>query len=234
MKNPEIETEIDLNRKIETSLKRLKPRLQASLAESAGGDPLGWEQFNRRLEEHFPALFRLYHRLYHQNYDFFYHLEDLLCTLGRMWFGRPTDLRALDARREGEPRWFQSQTMLGGVCYVDLFAGDLNGVREKIPYFKELGLTYLHLMPLFKVPRGENDGGYAVSSYREVNPSLGTMKQLTSLAKDLRRQGISLVLDFVFNHTSDEHDWALRALAGELEYQDFYRMYPGPADAGCV
>jgi glycosidase len=226
MKNLDVETVIDIDHRIEISLKRLKPRLQTCLAESAGRDPLGWEQFNQRLEKHFPQLFRLYHRLYSGNYDFFYHLEDLACTLGRMWFARPPDLRALDARREADPHWFQSQSMLGGVCYVDLFAGDLKGVREKIPYFKEIGLTYLHLMPLFKVPQGENDGGYAVSSYREVHPSLGTMKQLVVLAKDLRRQGISLVLDFVFNHTSDEHEWALHALAGEVEYQVYYRMFP--------
>jgi amylosucrase len=226
MQKSEIKQETDLERKIETSLKRLKPRLLVCLAESAGRDPQGWEQFVRRLDEHFPRLFRLYYHLYRENYDFFYHLEDLVCTLSRMWFARPPDLRALDARRENDPLWFQSQAMLGGVCYVDLFAGDLKGVREKIPYFKEIGLTYLHLMPLFKVPEGENDGGYAVSSYRDVHPPLGTMKQLVALAKDLRRQGISLVLDFVFNHTSDEHDWALRALAGEVEFQEYYRMFP--------
>jgi glycosidase len=218
--------EIDLNRKIVTSLQRLKPRLQACLEESAAADPQAWQQFEQRLEAHFPRLFHLYHSLYRGNYDFFYQLEDLVCTLGRMWFARAPDLRDLDLEREQEPHWFQSQTMLGGVCYVDLFAGDLNGLRNKIPYFKELGLTYLHLMPLFKVPEGENDGGYAVSSYREVRPQLGTMAQLSELAQELRCQGISLVLDLVFNHTSDEHEWALRALAGEVEYQEYYRMFP--------
>jgi hypothetical protein len=93
------------------------------------------------------------------------------------------DLRELDDAREKNPLWFQSNQMLGGVCYVDLFANDLEGVKSKIPYFKELGLTYLHLMPLFKAPEGENDGGYAVSSYREVHPPLGTMEQLASLAR---------------------------------------------------
>ncbi len=116
--------------------------------------------------------------------------------------------------------------MLGGVCYVDLFAGDLQGLRQKIPYFKELDLTYLHLMPLFRVPVGENDGGYAVSSYREVNPALGTMPELAELALALRQNGISLVLDLVFNHTSNEHAWALKAIAGEPDYQDYYLMFP--------
>jgi len=131
----------------------------------------------------------------------------------------------LDAERENNPDWFQSNQMLGGVCYVDLFAGNLKGVQEKIPYFKELGLTYLHLMPLFRCPEGENDGGYAISSYREVNPALGSMQELSNLARLLRGQGISLVLDFVFNHTSNEHEWALKARAGDPDYQSFYYMF---------
>jgi amylosucrase/maltose alpha-D-glucosyltransferase/alpha-amylase len=89
-----------------------------------------------------------------------------------------------------------------------------------------MGITYLHLMPVFRVPEGDNDGGYAVSSYREVNPRLGTMEDLAALATELRHHGISLVLDFVFNHTSDEHDWARRAMAGDPEYQEYYRTCP--------
>jgi amylosucrase len=116
--------------------------------------------------------------------------------------------------------------MLGGVCYVDRFAHNLEGIRSKIPYFKELGLTYLHLMPLFKTPDGENDGGYAVSSYREVHPPLGTMEQLASLASELRTAGISLVLDLVLNHTSNEHLWAARARTGDEEFLDFYYIFP--------
>ena len=97
---------------------------------------------------------------------------------------------------------------------------------EQLPYLSELGITYLHLMPIFKVPEGDNDGGYAVSSYREVNPELGTMEELRQLATELRHRGISLVLDFVYNHTADSHEWARRALAGEREFQAYYRMFP--------
>ncbi|RTZ61896.1 MAG: hypothetical protein DSZ33_00345, partial [Gammaproteobacteria bacterium] len=95
---------------------------------------------------------------------------------------RPADLKALDAAREADPGWYQQETVLGGVCYVDLCAGDLAGVRAKLPYFQELGLTYLHLMPLFKTPPGDNDGGYAVSDYRQVDPRLGSMDDLRALA----------------------------------------------------
>ena len=142
------------------------------------------------------------------------------------WNTRPLELKVRDAQREAEPGWFESERMLGGVCYVDRYAGNLEGIREQIPYFRELGLTYLHLMPLFDAPEGDNDGGYAVSSYRRVNPSLGTMAQLTELAADLRTAGISLVLDFIFNHTSNEHEWAQKAVAGEDGFEDFYLIFP--------
>ncbi len=221
-----MEDPIALDLEIKRSIKRLQPRLEAALAGLISQQPQAWQTFLRRLEIQFPRLFRLYYGLYSDRYDFFFHLEDLLVSLARAWFARPDDLRELDERREADPRWFQSNHMLGGVVYVDLFAGNLEGIRARIPYFQELGLTYLHLMPLFKAPEGENDGGYAVSSYREVHPPLGTMEQLASLSRDLRTAGISLVVDLVFNHTADEHVWAQQAAAGDLEYQEFYRIFP--------
>ncbi len=163
--------------------------------------------------------------LYSNQYDFYYHLEQTLLTVAEQFHARSGELRQLDAEREADPTWFQSQRMMGAVCYVDRFAGNLQGIRDRIPYFEELGLTYLHLMPLFRAPETHSDGGYAVSSFREVNPALGTMEELADLARDLRAHGISLVLDFVFNHTADEHDWAVRALAGDRRYQSYYHMF---------
>ena len=208
------------------SLDRLKPRLKSRFAKHWKAVPQDWNVFQARLDSNFPRLFELLVGLYGQQYDFFYHLEELLVSLAQSWIERAPDLKALDAEREANPAWFQSNQMVGGVCYVDLFAGDLQRLRQRIPYFKELGLTYLHLMPLFKVPEGENDGGYAVSSYREVNPALGSMEELAGLGRELRREGISLVLDLVFNHTSDEHEWALQAQHGEPDALEFYRTFP--------
>ncbi|NWF71089.1 MAG: amylosucrase [Chloroflexi bacterium] len=202
------------------TLRRLLPRLSPLLPPGEEG-----ARFLGRLEQHFATVFRCLYLLYNNHYDFFYHLEMILTAAARLYAARPAALKALDQQREANPLWFQSQSMMGGVCYVDLFAGNLQGIRAKIPYFQELGLTYLHLMPLFKSPAGENDGGYAVSSYRDVEPKLGTMAELAGLADELRAHGISLVLDFVFNHTSDEHEWAKRALAGEEEYQNYYYMF---------
>jgi amylosucrase len=206
------------DKQAQLSLNRLLPRIEPILDKDA-------EIFIVRLREHFPTIFRLLHAMYGDQYDFFYHLEQILISAAQAFTSRPPDLKVLDRQRESQPLWFKSEKMMGGVCYVDLFARNLKGIRAKIPYFRELGLTYLHLMPLFKAPEKNNDGGYAVSDYRTVSPNLGTMAQLADLAAELRQNGISLVLDFVFNHTSDEHTWASRALAGDEEYQDFYYMF---------
>ncbi len=211
---------------IDRSYRRLLPRLETRMRSKRLAQPGQWKVFRGRLAEHFPRLFSLLYRVYGDQYDFFYHLEELLCALAQSWLERPEALKALDRAREDDPIWFQSNQMLGGVIYVDLFAGDLAGVRASLPYFQELGLTYLHLMPLFKVPEPENDGGYAITSYREVNPDLGSMADLTALADELRAAGISLVVDFVFNHTAHEHAWALKARAGDPDFQAYYRMYP--------
>ena len=220
--NPIIAFDIETNR----TLGRILPRLEANLSEYIAADPKGWQQFKLRLATRFQAMFKLYLDIYGARYDFFFHLEDLLSSLAQAWFERPADLRELDVQREHDPLWFQSNKLVGGVIYVDLFAGDIEGVRAKIPYFIELGLTYLHLMPLFKSPEGENDGGYAVSSYRELHPPLGSMAQLASLSRDLRAAGISLVVDLVFNHTSNEHIWAQKAMAGQADFQEMYYIFP--------
>ncbi|MCB0061323.1 MAG: alpha-glucosidase C-terminal domain-containing protein [Caldilineaceae bacterium] len=206
------------------TLERIRPWLAHEFADQLTTP--AWQQFDRRLTDHFEQLFRLLVGLYGNHYDFFYHLTQIVALAARSWLARSPELQALDAEREANPTWHQSQTMLGGVCYVDLFAGDLQKLREKIDYFQELGLTYLHLMPLFKAPEGDSDGGYAVSDYRAVDARLGTMEDLRQLATELRHAGISLVLDFVFNHTSDEHRWATAALAGNPDYQEYYFFFP--------
>lgn len=208
------------------SLGRILPRLRTEFVRDIDDDPDTWRVFEVRLNREWERLFGLLLKLYGEHYDFFYHLEQIVTAIARSWVHRPDALRKLDALREADPTWFQSQQMVGVVLYVDLFAGDLAGLSRHIDYLKQLGITYLHLMPLFDAPAGNNDGGYAVNSYRVVNSALGTMEELSRLALKLREQGISLVVDFVFNHTSDEHEWAKKARQGDREYQDFYLMFP--------
>jgi len=167
------------------SLERLWPRLEITFRDEADVAPADWRALEMRLRHEWERLFGLLLGLYGGHYDFFYHLEELLRAAARSWFARPTWLKQLDARREAAPAWFQSQQMVGGMCYVDLFAGTLQGLRDRLPSFKKLGLTYLHLMPLFESPEGKSDGGYAVSSYRRLNPILGTIEELAELACEL-------------------------------------------------
>ena len=185
-----------------------------------------WQTLLGRFDRELPRLQQLFTDVYGESDRTSRELDLLVGQLATSWQLRPAALKTLDATREADSTWFQSNGMLGGVCYVDRYAGDLEGVRARIPYFRELGLTYLHLMPLFAAPQQNSDGGYAVSSYREVSPALGDMDQLTALATELRENGIALVVDFIFNHTSDEHEWARRALAGEPEYEDYYWVFP--------
>ena len=215
-----------LERQTSVSLNRLLPRLEKRYASDRARNAENWKAFVHRLEVNWGTLFQLLLQLYGSQYDFYYYLEELLASMAQAWLERASELKSLDTAREANPDWFLSNQMLGGVCYVDLFAGNLDGLRAKIPYFKELGLNYLHLMPLFKMPEQENDGGYAVSDYHKVHPPLGTIEQLRELATELRHTGISLVLDLVFNHTSDEHPWALAAKSGDPEAQSYYRTFP--------
>jgi amylosucrase len=139
---------------------------------------------------------------------------------------RPDPLRLLDRRREIDPGWFQRSRMVGYVCYADRFAGTLDGIRGHLDYLGELGVTYLHVMPLLEPREGPNDGGYAVADYRNVDPRLGTMDDLEALAGDLHTRGTSLCIDLVLNHTAAEHPWAQAALRGDPTYRAFYRVFP--------
>lgn len=139
---------------------------------------------------------------------------------------RPVELRELDRRREIDPHWFQHQRMVGYVAYTDRFAGTLDAITGRLDHLDELGVTYLHLMPVLAPREGENDGGYAVADYRAVDPRLGTMDDLEDLAGALRRRGMSLCIDLVLNHTAREHTWARGWLAGDPEYAGFYLSFP--------
>jgi amylosucrase len=145
---------------------------------------------------------------------------------------RPAVLQRLDRRREIDPAWFQRSRMIGYVCYADRFAGSLPGVRQHLDYLAELGVTYLHLMPLLRPREGENDGGYAVVDYDSVDPRIGTMAELQTLAADLHERGMVLCIDLVLNHTAREHEWARKAAAGEPAYRDMYLVYPDRAEPG--
>ncbi|MEN9736178.1 MAG: Amylosucrase [Actinomycetota bacterium] len=159
-------------------------------------------------------------------YDAHTVLPQVIDVIAKIHKSRSKQLRERDDQRILQPDWFQDSNAIGYVCYTDLFAGDLQGIRKRIGYLKDLGVTYLHLMPLLNPRPGNSDGGYAVMDYKSVRPDLGTMKDLSELAADLHDAGISLTLDLVLNHVAKEHEWALKARAGDIKYRDYFYAYP--------
>ena len=177
--------------------------------------------FQLRLDHHRDELRKLYLGLYHDEKAF----EYFLSMLERMYRERSLELRQWDHKRGSDPNWYRRNDILGTLMYVDCFKDNLRGIIDNLDYLEETGINYLHMMPLLTSPEGKNDGGYAVSDFRTVDPRLGSMDDLSELASKCHENNISLCLDFVMNHTSDEHEWARKARSGEKEYQDRYFFF---------
>jgi len=182
-----------------------------------------WEkEFRTRLGRHYDEMKWLYAELYHNDQ----HAFDYFCTMLHDYYQQRSDiLKEWDQAREMVPDWYKGNEMLGMLMYTNCFAGTLKGVKSHLDYIKECGVNYVHLMPLLQSPKGRSDGGYAVSDFRKVEPELGTMEDLSDLATECHNKGMSVCLDFVMNHTSEDHEWAQRAKKGEKEYQDRYFFF---------
>ncbi len=135
---------------------------------------------------------------------------------------RGETLKKRDAR---DHQWYLSEEMIGMTLYVSLFSENIEKLIKKIPYFLELGITFIHLMPLLKPREGNSDGGYAVQNYRDINPELGTIDQFRLFVKKCHEHDINVAIDFVINHTAKEHEWAVKAAQGDQFYQNMYMMY---------
>ena len=203
----------------------MRPEVRADY-DAARAVVTGDASFEIRFERFFTELRDPLFALYGEDPRFGAAWERLLGAIASTAAERPEELRALDHEREITPDWLQREQAVGYVTYVDRFAGTLSGVREKLPYLRELGVTYLHLMPLLHARPAPNDGGYAVIDYGAVDPALGTIEDLRALATDLRDAGMALCVDLVLNHTAREHEWAERARAGDPTYLAYFRSYP--------
>ena len=181
--------------------------------------------FMERLKRHHDELRWLYMELY-DNADMFAEL----CSQMKWYYDQRNDkLRKLDAEREAAGEWYRKRDMVGMMMYIDNFAGTIKGVQEKLPYIEKCNVNYIHLMPFLDSPKGRSDGGYAVADFRKVKPELGTMDDLAALAEECHDKGISLCMDFVMNHTSEDHDWARCARQGDGEYMGRYFFYADPS-----
>ena len=181
--------------------------------------------FYTRLGANFYAIHSLFDKIYGKLPDFEDYMLRLVEVLARNYLDRPYDLQEIDITREEDHNWFLHQQWVGMALYLDGFAGNLQGLKEKIPYFQELGINLVHIMPILKSPAGKSDGGYAVSDFREINKQAGTLEDIRELAAAFREHGILLTLDVVLNHTSNQHEWAEKTRQGDLRYQDYFFIF---------
>ncbi len=181
--------------------------------------------FQKRLNRHLEELRWLYMELYN-NDSMFAELCEMLHYYAE---ARSAALKKRDLAREADSNWYKSNDLVGMMMYIDNFAGDLQGVRQKLPYLEKAGINCLHLMPFLNTVPERSDGGYAVADFRTVRPDLGTMEDLEQLTDACHKKGINVCMDFVMNHTSEDHEWAKRARAGDGEYMSRYFFYADPA-----
>ena len=213
--------------------KQEKPEKESAPAEEKTAEPeLAEEEksrqeevYRRRFNRHFDELKWLYTELYGNDSMF----AELCDNLHRFYEERNQDLKASDLRREENPGWYKQNDMLGMMLYIDNFAGDIKGVESRLDYLEKSNVNYIHLMPFLETPKGRSDGGYAVSDFRKVQEKLGTMEDLESLTAACRKKNMNVCMDFVMNHTSEDHEWAKRARQGDGEYMSRYFFYDNDA-----
>lgn len=181
--------------------------------------------FEDRLQLYWPELKHLYMELYHDD-DM---LKKLRRHLAAFSEARRDSLKQRDAEKQESPNWYQSRDLLGMMLYIDNFAGNLKGVRGKLPYLEKANVNYIHLMPFLDTVPERSDGGYAVADFRKVRPDLGTMEDLEALTDACHEMDMNVCMDFVMNHTSEDHEWAKRARSGEGEYMSRYYFYADPS-----
>jgi len=178
-----------------------------------------------RIGANFYAIHSLFKQLYGKRDDFESRLQQLVEVLANRYLDRAENLRVQDSQREAEYNWFLSQEWVGMALYCRGFADNLEGLKKRLGYFEELGVNLVHLMPMLACPEKNSDGGYAVSDFKKLDPRVGSLSELETVAAELKRREVLLVLDVVVNHTSNEHEWAKRAREGQKKYQHYYYLY---------
>lgn len=182
--------------------------------------------FILRLSANISTIVSLFKSIYGSKPRYDYWQEVLIDTLFEACNARPEHLKLLDALKAKEKNaWFLSHHIVGMSLYVDRFCNNLNQLVNKLDYFEELGVNFLHLMPLMSSPANESDGGYAVSDFRAVDARFGTITDVHELRKKMQAKDMFLMLDIVLNHTSKEHEWAKKASSGDTMFQSYYYMY---------
>ena len=186
------------------------------------------DKYKERLQKHHDELRWLYMELYGNDSMF----AELCDNMYLFYQERKDALKKLDMQREAHPDWYKQNDMMGMMFYIDNFAGNMKGVEKKLDYIQECNVNYIHLMPFLDTVPERSDGGYAVADFRKVQEKLGTMEDLEDLTDACHKKNINVCMDFVMNHTSEDHEWAKRARQGDGEYMSryfFFRDYSIPS-----
>jgi amylosucrase len=181
--------------------------------------------FSQQFLAHIGAIENLFDEVYAYHPKRNESFESLLITLIQQYKERSNVLLKKDVEKSKLGHWYLSNEITGMSLYVDRFSENIQGLQKKLDYFKELGVNFLHLMPIFESPEGESDGGYAVSDFRKVASRFGNIQDVENLIADMNASNMYLMLDIVLNHTSHHHEWAQKAKAGDPYYQDFFYFY---------
>ena len=183
------------------------------------------KSFYTRLIANTAAIRSLYMELYGYQAKTELWFDEMIQTIISAHTGRSKKLQERDTQKEQKENWFLSNEITGMSLYVDRFCGKLQNMPAKLDYLTKLGINFLHLMPVFQSPAGESDGGYAVSDFRKVEERFGTLQDLKDLQEEMAEKDMYLMLDIVLNHTSHQHEWAIKAKQGNKGYQDYFYMY---------
>jgi amylosucrase len=179
-----------------------------------------------RSKNSLPSIKMLYDKLYATHPNSAENFEQLKALIDAACKNRCIELKRADATKlSKEENWFLSNNLCGMSLYVDRFCGTIKNLENKLDYFENLGVNFLHLMPIFESPKSESDGGYAVSDFRKIDEKFGTLTDLKSLQQTMHKKDMCIMLDIVLNHTSHKHEWAMKAKAGEKKYQDYFYFF---------
>ena len=195
--------------------------LQQEKIDVAGADNL----FFTRFIANATAIHALFYEIYGQHSDRDIFFDELIRLIARSYTNRSAALKSRDEEKEEKGTWFLSNEITGMSLYVDRFCGNIKTLQTKLDYFKKLGVNFLHLMPVFESPEGESDGGYAVADFRKVAKRFGSFKDLQQLQQKMQQEQMYLMVDIVLNHTSQQHEWAIKAKQGDKKYQDYFYMF---------
>lgn len=178
-----------------------------------------WESlYVQRYNRHIDELKWLYMELYSNESM----LSELCYQIHNFFIERDEGLKNRDVTRENNPDWYRKSKMTGMALYIDHFADTIKGVEQSIEHLQKCNINYVHFMPFFETTRYRTDDQYAITDFRKTMEKIGKIEDLCHLTKLCHEKSINVSVDFIMNRTSNEHEWAKKAMHGDVEYMNRY------------